>query len=298
MQRTMKRLETLYHKITPYLFILPYILFFLTFVLTPVIMSFVVSFLDWDYTSPATFVGFDNFKLIFNLESLTGSKFWEAVSHTLLFVAIQAPILIIIPFLIAVLLNSKYKGSRLTRTIVYFPAILPIATVAIIFFVLLDTNVGMINKLLGVEIPWLTKQPEQWISIFLLSTWWGLGGNMMLFTAGMQNVSKDIYEAAAIDGCNKWQSMIHITIPSLKDTFVYVIVMTILSCFNVMGQPMMLTAGEETTTVAMQYIYNIAFGGWRLGRASAMSLIVAGMMAIFSVLAFKVITRKTDAINE
>lgn len=278
--------------VNPYLFILPYFILFTLFVLIPSIMSLVISVLDWDFTSPATFIGLDNFKLIFNFESLTGTLFWNSISHTLLFVLIQTPILILLPFIIAVLLNSKKKGVKIARAIVYFPAILPIATVAIIFFVLLDTNVGMVNKLFGLEIPWLTQQPWQWVSIFLLSTWWGLGGNMMLYIAGLQNISRELYEAAEIDGCNKFQAMLYITIPNLKDTFIYVVIMTILSCFNVMGQPMMLTAGEESTTVAMQYIYNVAFGGWKLGRASAMSLIVAAMMAVFSFFAYRIITRK------
>ena len=290
-----KKIGTFWNKINPYVFIAPYFIVFLLFALTPSVMSLVISVLDWDYTSPAKFIGLDNFRLIFNFNSLTGSLFWSSVKHTLLFVLIQSPILIIVPFLIAVLLNFNKRGVRFARAVVYFPAILPIATVAIIFFVLLDTNVGMINKILGEEIPWLTKQPWQWVSIFLLSSWWGLGGNMMLYIAGMQNIPKDIYEAAVIDGCNKWQSMIYITIPNLKDTFVYVVIMTILSSFNVMGQPMMLTAGEESTTVAMQYIYTVAFGGWKLGRASAMSLIMAVMMLAFSFMAFRLITKQAKA---
>lgn len=274
-------------KVSPYLFIAPYLIFFITFSLVPVIMSIVLSFVEWDYTGPLEFVGFKNFELIFDLESLTGSKFWSSVGHTILFVVVQMPILIIFPFFIAFLLNFKLKGFKIYRALIYLPAILSISTVSIIFVVLLDTNLGVINKILGDSIPWLTNQPYQWISIFLLSTWWGIGGNMVLFTSGLQDIPKELYEAASIDGCNSVEKLFHVTLPGLKNTFVYVITMTILSCFNVMGQPMMLTPGEESTEVAIQFIYNTAFGGWKLGRASAMSIIMALLMGVFSLITLK-----------
>ncbi len=273
--------------ISPYLFIAPYLVFFILFSLTPVIMSIVLSFGSWEYTDDFKFVGLDNYKILFDLSTFTGEKFWNSVLHTMLFVIIQMPILIVIPFCIAYLLNVKLKGFKIYRALIYLPAILSISTVSIIFVVLLDTNLGVINKILEREIPWLTSQPYQWISIFLLSTWWGIGGNMVLFTSGLQDIPKDLYEAASIDGCNGFQKLFFITLPSLKNTFVYVVTMTVLSCFNVMGQPMMLTPGEESTEVAIQFIYNTAFGSWKLGRASAMSIIMAVLMGIFSLVTLR-----------
>ena len=284
--------------ISPYLFILPYMIFFLVFTLSPVLLSIILSFLEWDFVEPAEWVGLKNFELIFNKESLTHELFFDSLKHTFLFVGVQAPILIIIPLIVALLLNSKIKGTKLQRALIYFPAILSVTTVSAIFFVLLDTNIGVINILFGEEIPWLTEQPYQWISIFLMSTWWGIGGNMIYYTAGLQNISKELYEAAEVDGCNGFQKFLHITIPGLKGTFLYVVIMTILSTFNVMGQPMMLTPGEESTQVAIQYIYSVAFGGNKFGRASAMSLIMTFIMAIFSIISFRLITKKGDGAND
>lgn len=284
--------------VSPYLFILPYMVFFITFTLTPVLLSIVLSFLDWDFVEPAKWVGLKNFQLIFNKDSLTHELFFNSLKHTFLFVGIQAPILILIPLLIALLLNTKLKGTKLQRVLIYFPAILSVTTVSAIFFVLLDTNIGVINLLFKKSIPWLTEQPYQWISIFLMSTWWGIGGNMIYYTAGLQNISKELYEASEVDGCNGFQKFVHITVPGLKNTFVYVVIMTILSTFNVMGQPMMLTPGEESTQVAMQYIYSVAFGGQRFGRAAAMSLIMTMIMAVFSIISFRLITKKGDDAND
>lgn len=285
--------------LSPYLFILPYMIFFITFCLVPVILTIILSFTDCaDDISVMKWNNFDNYKLIFNFKSYTGEYYWKAMGHTLLFVGVQVPILIIVPFLIAYLLNFKLKGFSIARALIYFPGILSITTVGIIFIIFLDSNTGIFNLMFKKEIPWLTSQPYQWISIFLLSTWWGIGGNMILFTAGLQNIPKELYEAADIDGANSFKKVIYVTLPSLANTFSYVIVMTILSCFNVMGQPMVLTPGTASTEVVIQNIYNTAFGANKYGRASTMSLILAAIMGVFSLLSLKVALNKGGSNNE
>lgn len=274
--------------ISPYLFLLPYLFFFVLFCLIPVILTIVLSFTDCrDDLTEMKWNNFENFKLLFDFESYTGEKYWSSMKHTLLFVAIQVPILIVIPFIVAYLLNFKLKGFKASRALIYLPGVLSITTVGIIFIIFLDSNTGIFNLIFGKEIPWLTKQPYQWISIFLLSTWWGIGGNMVLFTAGLQNIPKELYESAEIDGANGLQKVLHITLPGLRNTFSYVIIMTILSCFNVMGQPMVLTPGTESTEVVIQNIYNTAFGSNRYGRASSMALILAAIMGVFSLISLK-----------
>lgn len=274
--------------VSPYLFVLPYLFFFVLFCLIPVLMTVFLSFTDCqDDIFSANWNSFQNFRLIFDLSSYTGEQYWKALSHTLLFVAVQVPILIVVPFAVAYLLNFKLKGFKAARAIIYVPAVLSITTVGIIFIIFLDSNTGIFYLLFGKDIPWLTKQPYQWISIFLLSTWWGIGGNMVLFTAGLQNISKELYEAAEIDGCNALEKVRYITLPGLRHTFSYVIVMTMLSCFNVMGQPMVLTPGNESTKVVIQNIYDTAFGDGKFGRASAMSLVLALIMGVFSMLGLR-----------
>lgn len=289
-KKKLDKVRGFYEKhISPYLFILPYLFFFVLFCLIPVILTIVLSFTDCENDlTVMQWNDFGNFKLILDATSYTGEKYWAAMKNTLLFVGVQVPLLILIPFIVAYLLNFKLKGFKSARALIYLPGILSITTVGIIFIIFLDSNTGIFNLIFGEEIPWLTKQPYQWISIFLLSTWWGIGGNMVLFTAGLQNIPKELYEAADIDGANAIQKVAHVTIPGLKNTFSYVIIMTILSCFNVMGQPMVLTPGEETTEVVILNIYNTAFGGNKYGRASAMALILAAIMGVFSLLSLKV----------
>jgi|SRR5690554_4468109 len=279
-------------KISPYLFIAPFLLFFIIFSALPTIISLVISTLNWDYETDAVFVGLGNFIKLFNFDLITTRDFYDALKNTLIFVVGSVPLLVLIPFLIALLLNADIFGKKIFRAILYFPSVLSVATVAIIWIFLLDTNVGIINQMVGDYIPWITQQPYAWISIIIMSVWWGIGGNMILFLAGLQDVPQVLMEAAEIDGANKFQKLIHIVIPSLKRTLGYVIVMTIISSFNIFGQPQMLTGGgpEKSTTTVIMHIYNTAFGSSRMGMASAMSIILGIIMIGFSVLSFKLMT--------
>lgn len=276
--------------ISSFLFILPYLVFFTMFALVPFVMSITLSFCSWDGISEIEWVGFKNYLMLFGAVG-TGQiakDFWEAILHTLLFVIVQTPICIVLPLMVALLINRCKKVSKVFMAFFYFPSLLSIATVGIIWNFLLDANAGVINTLFGGETPWLTSQPYAWISIFLLSTWWGIGGNMVLYIAGLANVPKDCIEAASIDGAGAWKSFIHITVPSMRFTFIYTIIMTTLSSFNVFGQPDILTPGNKSTMVAMMSIYNTGYGGGKFGRACAMSIIMGLIMISFSVVSYKI----------
>ena len=220
-------------------------------------------------------------------------EFWQSVLHTLLFVAIETPLLIVLPFLVALLIHKCRRAGKFFMGAFYFPSILSVATVCIIWYFMFDTNAGILNNLFKSNIPWLTQQPYAWISLFILSSWWGIGGNMVLYLAGLSNVPKECLEAAALDGAGPWQSLVHITLPSMRYTMIYVLMMTTLSSFNVFGQPEILTAGgpDSSTTVAMMEIYNTAFGGSRFGRACAMSVLLALIMVAFTITSYKLQTK-------
>ena len=266
-------------------FLTPYLFFFALFGVIPLLLSIGISFFDWDFYTEAEFVGFKNYQLLFDFQSLTGGRFWSAVKNTLLFVVIQAPILIVLPLLIALLLHNCKKLKGLFRGIIYFPAVLSISTVCIIWFFIFDTNTGILNQLLEKNIPWITKLPFAWISIFILSSWWGIGGNMVLYLAGLTGVPRELTEAARLDGANEIQVFYNVTLPSMRNTLVYVAIMTVLSTFNVFGQPYMLTAGgpNRGTTVAIMEINNTAFGAYDFGMATAMSIILGIIMMVATV---------------
>ncbi len=281
---------------TSYLFVAPYLVFFIIFALVPLVLCIYLSFCQWDGASEIEWIGLQNYKLLFGVlgTGQIAKEFWKSVLNTLLFVAIQMPVLMVLPLLIALLINRCSRTGKFFMSAFYFPSILSVATVCIIWYFMFDTNAGILNNFFKTNIPWITKQPYAWISIFILSSWWGIGGNMVLYLAGLSNVSKECLEAAALDGAGVWASFIHITLPGLKNTLVYVLTMTTLSCFNVFGQPNILTAGgpDSSTTVAMMNIYNTAFGGSKFGRACAMSILMALIMVAFTISSYKLQTAK------
>ena len=282
--------------LTSYLFVAPYLVFFIIFALVPLVLCIYLSFCQWDGASEIEWIGLQNYKLLFGAlgTGQIAKEFWKSALNTLLFVAVQMPVLMILPLLIALLINRCSRTGKFFMSAFYFPSILSVATVCIIWYFMFDTNAGILNNFFKTNIPWITKQPYAWISIFILSSWWGIGGNMVLYLAGLSNVSKECLEAAALDGAGVWASFIHITLPGLKNTLVYVLTMTTLSCFNVFGQPNILTAGgpDSSTTVAMMNIYNTAFGGGKFGRACAMSILMALIMVAFTISSYKLQTEK------
>ena len=278
--------------VIPYLFVAPFMLMFLVFGLVPLVMSIVISFTKWDYASPMEWYGLGNYKLIFGLigSGKVASDFWNGILHTLLFVAVETPLLIVIPMIVALLISKCKAVRKLSMGFFYFPSILSITTVCILWNFLLDTNAGVINHYLGIEIPWITQMPYAWISIFVLSAWWGIGGNMILYIAGIANVPPEILEAAELDGAGAFRKFFSVTLPCMRRTLFYTLIMTTIGSFNMLGQAQVLTAGGPNfgTTTAMMVIYNTAFGGTNnFGRACAMAIVFGVLMSLFTVLSFK-----------
>ncbi len=286
------KFQKYFEKVSPYLFVAPFMVMFLLFGLVPLVMSIVISFTKYDYISPMQWNGFDNYKLLFGLvgSGKVAKDFWNGVLHTLLFTVIETPLLILLPLLVAVLVTRCKAVKKFSMGFFYFPTILSITTVCILWNFLLDTNAGVINHYLGKAIPWITQMPYAWISIFLLSTWWGVGGNMVLYIAGIANVPQEQLEAATLDGAGPVTKFLYITVPCMKRTLLYTIIMTTIGSFNMLGQAQVLTAGGPNygTTTAMMVIYNTAFGGINnFGRACAMSIVFGLVMFVFTFFAYR-----------
>lgn len=286
-------------KAVPYLFVAPYMAFFIMFGLVPLVMCIVISFTQWDYVSPMEWNGLNNYKLIFGTigSGKTSRDFWNSVLHTLLFVVIETPVLIIIPLLLAMLIARCKAVRNFSMGFFYFPTILSITTVCILWNFMLDTNAGIINHLLGQDIPWITQMPYAWISIFLLSTWWGVGGIIVLYVAAIVNVPQELIEAAKIDGAGPLKRFFSVILPSIRTTLIYTIVTTTIGSFNMLGQAQVLTGGGPNygTRTAMMYIYDTAFGAKNnFGRACAMSIVFGAIMLVFTVISYRLQTRNME----
>lgn len=286
-------------KVKPWLYVGPHLLFFCIFGLIPLAYGIYISFTQWDMVGDATFVGLQNYKeILFNSSSTFYSQFWGGLKNTLIYVVISVPVLIIIPLLIAMALNSKPKAAGIFQSIFYIPGLFSISAVALIWSLVFNKRLGPINNLFGSSANWIVEQPYAWLVILIVSVWWGVGGNMVIYRAALNGISKDLYEAADIDGASSVQKFFKITLPSIKFQLLYTFVMTTIASFNIYGQPVMLTNGGPTqsTTVLMMHIRNLAFGSGVsvAGMASAMAVLLGIVMVVISVFQFILLNKDSS----
>ncbi|KRQ87679.1 Lactose transport system permease protein LacF [Caloramator mitchellensis] len=286
-------------KIQPYLFILPQFVFFLIFMIIPTVLGVWISLNRWDYLTPPKFVGLKNYMDLFSKDTIDYLEFWNSFGNTFKFVIFSVPFLIIIALALALLVNSpNLKLRNFFRGVFYTSNVLSVSCVGLIWLWMLDTNAGLVNyylEKLGFDrIPWLAELPWAWISLVLMTVWWTIGGNMILFLAGLQDIPQVLYEAADIDGASAWQKFKYVTLPGLRRPLLFIIIMTTLAQFNIFGQPYMVTRGGpgNATKVLLMYIRDVAFGQYRMGSASAMAIMMGLVMITFSIIQFKLLTPK------
>jgi multiple sugar transport system permease protein len=282
-----------YRPITPYLFVAPFVVLLLTFLVFPAIFGVWISLHNWDFMLPGKpWVGLQNYLDLFDSASVIFHPFWNGMKNTFLFVLISVPFLVSIPLLLSLLLNKKFPGRTFFRAIIFTPFVLGVAVVGVLFGYLFDPEVGLVNGLLsglGIgKIAWLTSQPQAWITILITTIWWTIGFNAVIFLAGLQSLPEQLYEAAELDGAGRWGKFRHITIPGLRNVFIFVLTTTILASANLFGQPYLLTHGGpgDSTTTAIMAMTNEGLRGFRMGTAAAMSYLLALVLALVSIANF------------
>jgi len=271
-----------------YLFILPNFLGFLVFVLLPVVSSFVLSFLNWNYISGAKFIGLENFKnLLFN-----DPDFWKYVGNTV-YLMIAVPIQISLSLLLAILVDRKeLKAKKIFRLVFFMPTAASGIAVYILWKWILNPQYGLINTILaifGIQGPnWLLDSNWSKPSLIIMGIWTFMGGiNFLLYLAALQNIPMQLYEAAEIDGANVWRKFKNITWPLIKPTTFFIVIMSIISGFQGgFAQAYVMTRGGPagSTTTIDYYIFNNAYVNFKMGYASAISWVLFFIIFIFTVL--------------
>ncbi|MBC2328313.1 carbohydrate ABC transporter permease [Listeria booriae] len=266
-------------RFTPWLFAGPHLIIFLIFFLVPVVYGIYISFTDWDLVGTPDFVGFDNYReILFQKDSTFYEQLHNGLRNTFIFVVLTVPFCIIVPLLLASALNAKPKLNKLFQSLFYLPSLFAISAVIIIWGLMFNVSFGPINQFLGTTVNWVGTQPYAWLTLVVVTVWWCIGGNMIIYQAALNGISKDFYEAADIDGATSMQKFFRITLPSIRAQLLYTVVMTTIAQFNVYGQPLMLTKGgpSGSTSVLLMYIQQNAFGTGQsiAGIASAMAVIL------------------------
>jgi multiple sugar transport system permease protein len=284
----------------PYLFILPHFVFFAVFLGYPFISGIVISFLDYSYLRPEAtrFVGLENYVNIFTPDTPQFQTFWNSLGNTVQFVIYSVPLLVVIPLLLAVLLNTKTPGRNFFRAVYFMPWVLSVAVVGLLWWWIFQDQGGLINFYLvkmGFEPPqWLSTMPWAWVSIVVATVWWTVGFNTIILLAGLQDIPDYLYEAAALDGATGVKAFWAITVPMLRSVLLFIVITSIIASFNLFGQPFIMTGGGPATAggggstePVMVRIYNEGFIRNFQGSAAAMSLIVASIMIVVSYVNFR-----------
>lgn len=286
---------------TPYLFILPHLIFFIVFLGLPFFFGLYISFLRYDFLRPEAvqFVGLDNYLALFTAGSVQFQPFLNGLINTVEFVLYSVPLLVVIPLILAVLLNTKTPGRNMFRAIYFAPWVLSVAVISLLWWWIFQSQGGLINYYLtdfGIQPPrWLSSMPWAWITIIIATVWWTAGFNMIILLAALQDIPEYVYEAASIDGATGLQAFLHITLPLLRPVLVFIVIISIIASFNLFGQPFFMTnggppaaGGGGSTEPVMLRIYREGFERNRLGSAAAMSFVVASVMVLFSYVNFRI----------
>ena len=254
-----------------WVFILPALLGTLIFIVIPVICSFGLSFTKWDLLNPIRFVGLDNYKEIFS-EALFFKIFWNTVVF-----AISTSVLgVIIPLILACILNSKIRGSEFYKTAYFLPFITPMIVIGVVWEWIFDPNIGLLNHILHLHINWLYDTHFAMPALIIVSVWKLIGYNMVIFLSSLSGISQSMFEAAKIDGATPFQTFKNVTIPLLSPSIFFVVIITAISSFQVFDLIYLMTQGGplDSTNVLVYAIYKNAFEYFNVGKASAIAYVL------------------------
>jgi multiple sugar transport system permease protein len=274
-----------------YLFLLPTALGFLVFIAGPLVIAIGLSLFDYDLLSPPLFTGLTNFET-----ALGDSRLLIVYRNTLTYVVAWALIDVVIALALAVAMNRPMQAALryVLRTAFFFPVLTSTASVAIIWTFLLNTDLGIVNYYLNQlglpKVPWLTSSAWAIWSIVLMQVWKSVGFNFILFVAGLQNIPRHLYEAAAIDGAGRWASFRHVTLPMLSSTTFFAVVISMINGFQIFDSPFIMTQGgpgDASRTVVM-YIYENGFRFFRMGYASTIALTLFVVILLLTLVQFRV----------
>ncbi|MBE5966548.1 MAG: sugar ABC transporter permease [Lachnospiraceae bacterium] len=263
------------------------VIFNVCFVILPIGIAFVGSFHQWNpLKGTYNFLGFENYKNVF-----TNKLFWRSMGNTVIFTSFAVTFRVVLGLAIAsALYSSLIKHKVFYRTIFYMPTVTPLIAVAFVWKIMYNPQIGLINKLTGLNINWLFDGRYALASVLLMTIWKDFGYAVVLFLAGLYSLPKDCFEAAKIDGASSWQVFRFITLPLLKQNTLFVVVTSIITYMQSYVQIMVMTeGGPGTKTYLSTYlIYNEAFEKYNFGYASAISFTMFVIIAFFSALSFRI----------
>lgn len=278
------------------LFIAPNFIGFILLTLIPVITLFYVGFSDWSAFGSPKFNGLDNWVRLFQ-----DNEFKAAFIQTIYYAVVHIPLTLVIAFALALLLNSKLKFRAFFRTAAFFPYITSMVAAAQVWNMLFDPDSGPINQFIrlftgadGWAPGWTTSTTWAMPAVIIVGTWREVGYYMILLLAGLQTIPSELYEAARVDGANKWQTFWKITLPSMRPTLFFVLVTLTIGSFKILDLTLVMTNGGPgtSTMVLAQYVYKVAFEQSNFGYSATVSLVLFALCLVVTLVQFWYNNRK------
>ncbi len=264
-----------------FLFIFPAIIGIFIFIIIPVICSFGLSFMKWDLLNPMKFVGLDNYRNLF-----TEPLFFKILFNTIVFAVSTSVFGVIIPLVLAVILNSKIRGAEFFKTAYFLPFITPMIVIGIVWEWIFDPNIGLLNKVLQLHINWLYDPHWAMPALIIVSVWKLIGYNMIIFLASLSAISESMFEAAKIDGANSVEIFWYVTIPLLSPTIFFVVIISAINSFQIFDLIYLMTQGGplDSTNVLVYAIYKNAFEYFNIGKASAIAYVLFVIILVLTLI--------------
>jgi len=275
-----------------YLGISPWVIGFLLFTLGPILASLYFSLTQWNIVETPKWIGFTNYVKLLTDDPL----FTKALQVTLTYVALAVPLRLVVGLGLSLLLNLKVRGMDFFRTVFYLPAVLSGVAVALMWIWILHPEMGVVNNLLslvGIQGPkWFWDPSTALISVVIMQLWY-VGGSAVIYLAGLQNIPPHLYEAAEMDGANRWARFRAITLPLLTPTLFLQLVTNLIDAFQVFTSVYIITGGGplRATWMYMLYLYEQAFQEFNMGYASALAWILTVIIVALSVIVFRTSNR-------
>jgi multiple sugar transport system permease protein len=260
------------------LFAAPWLIGLTVFTIYPILASLFYSFCTYDAIRPPRWVGLRNYRQMLFDDPL----FWKSMGNTLYMVVVGLPIGLVASLAIALLLNQKVRGIAFYRTVYFLPSITPVVATSILWLWLLNPEIGLVNILLGkmgVAHPPAWMQDPLWAKpALILMGLWGVGGGMVIYLAGLQDIPEALYEAARLDGAGPLAQLRHVTLPMLSPVILFNLIMGLIGSFQYFTQVYVMTGGtgspQDSTLFFALHLFNRAFTDFRMGYASAMAWVL------------------------
>lgn len=288
----MDKKNKLQNNLLGYAFLSPALILLTIFLIIPVIMVFYYAFTDYYMLTPdeRKFIGIENF-----IKLVQDPTFIKSIWNTAKFVIWIIPVQLGLALGMALIVNKPRKGNMFYKVAFFAPVVMSLAVISILWLYLLNPNNGLLNALLnkiGIgSQPFLTSPKQAMYAIIMVSAWQGAGYQMLLFLGGLQNIPRDVYEAAELDGFSKFQQFRYITMPLLKPTALFILLTTLISAFKLIVQPMVMTQGGpmNSTMTMVYYIYQKGFTDRMVGYSSSIALVFTTFIGLITLIQRRVL---------